>query len=160
MRGQAAVEYLMTYGWAILALVIVVGILLFSGLLSPTHLVSDECNFGNNLPCISALFNEGSNTRLAVNMFNGFAYPIRIVRISIVTTDGAGLSGIPTNIDIESGGNSSFIATLNSEQLGANDLKRFIGNITYVSCAPEIGDSCGTKEHVVTGRIVGKVIPQ
>lgn len=160
MRGQATIEYIMTYGWAILALIIVIGVLLFSGLLSPTYLVSDECAFGNNLPCDSALFNDGSDTRLALNIFNGFAYPIKIIRIQIVTSDGTGLSGLPANIELESGGNSSFIATLNSEQLGANDLKKFVGNITYVSCAPEIGDSCGTTEHVVTGRVVGKVIPQ
>ena len=46
MRGQATIEYLMTYGWAILALIIVLGVLVFSGLLSPTYLISEECNFG------------------------------------------------------------------------------------------------------------------
>ena len=160
MRGQATIEYIMTYGWALLALIIVIGVLLFSGLLSPTYLISEECNFGNNLPCNIALFNQGSDTMLAVNMFNGFAYKIKIIRMELVTTDGYGVSSIPTNRELDSGQNFSFVASVKSPQIAEGDVKRFVGNITYVSCATEIGDSCSTTEHVVTGRITGRVIPQ
>lgn len=34
-RGQAAVEFLMTYGWAILAAVIAIGVLAYFGVFSP-----------------------------------------------------------------------------------------------------------------------------
>ena len=34
-RGQAAMEFLMTYGWAILAAIIVIGVLAYFGVLSP-----------------------------------------------------------------------------------------------------------------------------
>lgn len=157
MKGQAAVEYLMTYGWAILALVIVVGVLITSGMLSPTYLISEECNFGNNFPCKLALYNDGG-TKLAMTFYNAFPYKVKISEIRI-STDGSSLTGIPENQELESGSNITFIASL-PIQVEEGDVKRFVGNITYVSCASEISDECGTSEHIVTGRITGRVIPQ
>ena len=34
-KGQAAMEFLMTYGWAILAAVVVIGVLAYFGVFSP-----------------------------------------------------------------------------------------------------------------------------
>lgn len=38
-RGQAAMEFLMTYGWAILAAIIAIGVLAYFGVFSPSRLV-------------------------------------------------------------------------------------------------------------------------
>ena len=35
-KGQAAMEFLMTYGWAILVVLVVIGALAYFGILSPT----------------------------------------------------------------------------------------------------------------------------
>ncbi len=158
MKGQAAVEYLMTYGWAILALVIVVGVIMTTGILSPTYLISEECNFGNNLPCKVAMYNEGG-TKLGVTVFNAFPYRIRITEINIRTTDGYELTGLPSNAQLESGSNTTFTADVPID-VPEGDIKRFVGNFSYVSCASEIGEDCGTTEHVVAGRITSRVIPQ
>jgi hypothetical protein len=42
MKGQAAVEFLMTYGWAILAAVIAIGVLSYFGAFSPGKYVSSR----------------------------------------------------------------------------------------------------------------------
>ncbi len=42
-RGQAAMEFLMTYGWAILAAVIVIGVLASFGVFSPSKYVPTSC---------------------------------------------------------------------------------------------------------------------
>jgi hypothetical protein len=42
-RGQAAMEFLMTYGWAILAAVIVIGVLAYFGVFSPSTYVPNVC---------------------------------------------------------------------------------------------------------------------
>ncbi len=41
-KGQAAVEFLMTYGWAILAAVIAIGVLAYFGVFSPGKYVTDS----------------------------------------------------------------------------------------------------------------------
>ncbi len=161
MKGQAAIEYLMTYGWAILALLIVSAVLLTSGILSPSYLVSEECSFGNNLPCNFAIYNPGSSTRLEMNIFNGYPYKIMIKEIHIQTTDGIqSFSGFDTNVEILSGANHVYSADLSGPEVPDGSAKRFVGNLTYVSCAPEIGPTCSTSEHVISGRVVGRIIPQ
>ena len=39
-RGQAAMEFLMTYGWAILAAIIAIGVLAYFGVFSPGKYVA------------------------------------------------------------------------------------------------------------------------
>lgn len=51
-RGQAALEYLVTYGWAILAILVVVGALSYFGLLSPTRYLPAKCDFGAQMECV------------------------------------------------------------------------------------------------------------
>lgn len=161
MKGQAAIEYLMTYGWALLALVIVVAVLLSSGLFSPDYLISEECSFGNSLPCNFALFNEGPSTKVIMEIFNGYPYEIKILEIHVQTQDGTQtFTGFPSNVQLPSGASESFEAKLSGDAIPEGNTKRFIGNITYISCAPELGPECSENEHLISGRIVGRIIPQ
>ncbi len=160
-KGQVAVEYLMTYGWAILALLIVIAAIFASGILSPTYLISEECSFGNNMPCNFALFNENGETKMLMEIFNAYPYKIKIVSIQLQTEDGSqSFSGFTGNMEVRSGGSADYSATLSPPMLQEGSIKRFRGNITYVSCAPELGPECSTAEHVLSGRVVGRIIPQ
>lgn len=159
LRGQAAIEFLMTYGWAILALLLVLAALLSSGILSPNYLVSEECTFGNTLKCDSALFNSGGSSRLTLRLFNGFPYRVRIDSLSLRAADGAEVTGFPSGIELESGQGAVFEGTVSGPAIPEGNIKRFSGNLTYVSCAPELGPDCSTVHHTLTGRVVGKVIP-
>lgn len=162
MRGQAAVEYLMTYGWAIFALIVVLFVLLTSGILSPSYLVAEECSFGTNLQCDAALFNDADSTQLRLRLFNGFPYKIKITDLNIQTEDGSQyFTGFPSDIDeLDSGENITLSATLSGLEIAEGTVKRFNGNISYVSCAHELGPDCSDTEHVVTGRVAARIIPQ
>lgn len=156
-KAQATVEFLMTYGWALLALIIALGALAASGVLSPSYLVSEECSFGSTMRCSSALYNEGANTKILLNITNGFPYEIRVSRLELASTDGANIfSGFAADQAMASGDSVVYAGTLTS-QLPKGSVKKFSGNITYVSCAPEIG-GCGTASHVITGRVTAKVL--
>ena len=50
-KGQAALEFLMTYGWAFLVIMIMVGALAYFGILDPTRFLPDRCQFGTPLLC-------------------------------------------------------------------------------------------------------------
>ncbi len=50
-RAQAAMEFLMTYGWAILVVLIVIGALAYFGVLSPSTLLPEKCTFPVSLSC-------------------------------------------------------------------------------------------------------------
>ena len=157
-RGQAALEYLTTYGWAILVLVIVFAALLASGMLSPSFLVSEDCSFGTYVTCSAVLYNQGDAPTFGMTVFNGFPYPIEIKDITIQTQDGtARVTGLGSNMPLESGANKSLTGVLGSTKLTPDAIKRLVGNITYVSCAPELG-GCVGNEHVLSGHITAKVI--
>ncbi|MFA5091717.1 MAG: hypothetical protein WC483_03955 [Candidatus Paceibacterota bacterium] len=159
-RGQAAVEYLMTYGWVVLALVIVIGVLFSTGIFSPNYMTTEECNFGNNLKCTATLFNEGGHTKIIMNVFNGFPYKVRVTEVALATQDGRQqFVGFEGGINISSGENVSFRADL-TPPLPEGSAKRFVGNLTYVSCAPELGADCSTVEHLSSGRVTSSVISE
>ncbi len=158
LRGQAAVEYLMTYGWVLLALVLVIGALFSTGIFSPGYLASEECNFGNTLKCDAILFNEAGHSKLQLNVFNGFPYKVKIKGIMVQTQDGGQqFLGFPANVNISSGSSFVFEGDL-PQEFPEGSVKRLAGNITYVSCAPELGTDCSSVEHVASGRVTSRVI--
>ncbi len=52
-KGQAAMEFLMTYGWAILVVLIAIGALAYFGVLSPEKFLPEKCviSSGSGLFC-------------------------------------------------------------------------------------------------------------
>ena len=42
-KGQAAMEFLMTYGWAILVVLVAIGALAYFGVLSPDRFLPERC---------------------------------------------------------------------------------------------------------------------
>lgn len=50
-RSQVALEFLVTYGWAILASMIAIGALTYFGITNPSRTMPDKCIFSNNFLC-------------------------------------------------------------------------------------------------------------
>jgi hypothetical protein len=50
-KSQAALEFLTTYAWAFLVILIMVGALAYFGILNPSKLLPDRCNFGSEVSC-------------------------------------------------------------------------------------------------------------
>ncbi len=164
LRGQAAVEYITTYGWAILFLVIVIGAILASGILTPSYFISEECYLGPNLPCTFQIYKNGDDTNIALGVSNGFPYKIKITQFEITaaeddqaTTNAAELS----SMDILSGESSNFTAVLGGYSSSVNAMKKLNVNINYVSCAPEVNPKCeenSALSHQISGRIIGRIL--
>ena len=67
-RAQAAIEFLATYGWAFLAILIVMGALSYFGILSSSKLLPDRCNFGAEIGCRGyAIGRNGIDLKLSNN---------------------------------------------------------------------------------------------
>jgi hypothetical protein len=50
-KAQGALEFLMTYGWAFLVILIMIGALAYFGVLNPTKFLPDRCQFGSQILC-------------------------------------------------------------------------------------------------------------
>ncbi|MCX6769721.1 MAG: hypothetical protein NT051_03505 [Candidatus Micrarchaeota archaeon] len=91
LRGQAAMEYLVTYGWALLVLVAVVGVIFATGLFSPNNFTTQECVFQPDIPCNSFILYQAQGhtdqSTLQFSITNGLGFPINITNISYIATD-------------------------------------------------------------------------
>ncbi len=51
-RAQAAMEFLMTYGWAILVVLVAIGALAYFGVLSPDKFLPERCTGTSGMDCL------------------------------------------------------------------------------------------------------------
>ena len=51
-KAQAALEFLTTYGWAFLVILIMIGTLAYFGILSPSKVLPNRCNIGSEFQCL------------------------------------------------------------------------------------------------------------
>lgn len=61
-RSQAALEFLTTYGWAFLVILIMISVLAYFGILSPSKLLPSRCNFGAEFQCADYQVSATANT--------------------------------------------------------------------------------------------------
>ena len=97
-KGQAAMEFLMTYGWAILVVVIAIGMLVYFGVLSPENLMPERCLIATTTGISCMDFNADSS---GITLLLGNTLPERI-RIDEISIDNCGLIALVTEIEGES----------------------------------------------------------
>ena len=75
-KAQAAMEFLMTYGWALLVVLVAVGALAYFGVTNPGKFAPDQCLLVPGLSCISsyATVNVGAPDPISLKIQNGFGY--------------------------------------------------------------------------------------
>jgi hypothetical protein len=163
MKGQSAVEYVTTYGWAILFLVIIIGAILASGILTPSYFISEECYLGPSLPCNFQLYKSEENTGIALGVSNGFPYKVKITKFDITSSENPEMTtnAAESSMDILSGESKNLTVEFPGYSSSANSMKKFNVNIEYVSCAPEVNPKCEENAgltHQISGRIFGRVV--
>jgi hypothetical protein len=66
-RGQAAMEFLMTYGWALLVVLIAIGALAFFGVLNPGQFLPSTCTIAPGISCDGFKVTEDSVELILTN---------------------------------------------------------------------------------------------
>ncbi len=165
-RGQAAMEYLFTYGWAILAVVSAIAVLSWMGVFSASQFVSEQCTFQPDFPCtnhILAMQEEAQTAVLKFRISNGFGSQVRYTNFN-ATIDGNLLEGamfdaqgtelLPTDI-IGQGAQTDFEISGISAQKGS--VKEILTNLEYANCQTASDETCtDASKHSITGKIVAK----
>ena len=103
-KGQSAMEYLITYGWAILIIAIALGVLFELGLFNPSSFVSTSCIFPADFSCIySSLSSSGA---LTINMQQSTSSPINITAIGCNSNDSLShMVSFPSGVYVQIGSN-------------------------------------------------------
>jgi len=79
MKAQSAMEYLMTYGWTILIVAIVLATLYALGVFSPSNYVLTYCTFPADFSCLSGYLT--ANGMLQISIEQSTSAPINITAI-------------------------------------------------------------------------------
>ena len=111
-KGQAALEFLTTYGWAFLVILVMIGALAYFGVLDPSNFVADRCVMGSPLSC------EGQNYVLwgenaSIQVRNVLNVPLVFTNFTYQTSYNDGF--------VECSNNMSWV---NSEPAGSNLISR------------------------------------
>ena len=85
-KGQAAMEFLMTYGWAILAAIVAIGVLAYFGVFSPGKLTGSSAIVNNPFYASSWLVNT-STVQLELTNNGG-----DVLIVNTLTVNGTGAS--------------------------------------------------------------------
>jgi len=80
MRAQAAMEYLMSYGWAIVIIVVALAVLVYLGVFSAGGKTPDICSFPPGIQCRT--FRLETDGSLNTTIYNGFSDKIVITNVA------------------------------------------------------------------------------
>ena len=95
-KGQAAMEFLMTYGWAILAAIVAIGVLAYFGVFSPGRYTSNLCTIAAPFSCEE--YGIGADLELVIR--NGYGDALDGVNVTIDGCEnGAGANLVMGNYD-------------------------------------------------------------
>jgi len=86
-KSQAAMEFLMTYGWAILVVLVVIGALAYFGVLNPQQFLPRKCQFAQGLVCMDHKLSSTA-TELHLLLNNGLGRDISIKLLNFTSDNG------------------------------------------------------------------------
>ncbi len=151
-KAQSAMEYLITYSWAILIIAVALGALYALGLFTPGAFVQDQCIFPANFGCLSGfLYANGS---MVINFEQSTPTGINITAVGCneegYTTN---MTAFGTPVYLPIGGNATLSAycysngSIATSQPGSLYKGYFIINYTSLDTG---------FQHVLLGQIVEK----
>ena len=80
-RSQAALEFLTTYGWAFLIILIMIGALAYFGILKPSRLLPNRCIVGAEFQCLDYQI-KATDVKLRLKNNVGEAIDVTILSIT------------------------------------------------------------------------------
>ncbi len=95
-KGQAALEFIMTYGWAILVVLVAIAALAYFGVLSPSEFLPERCLFPPGLACTE---HQVSATGMTLVLTNSLGKAITITDITDVSGSCSNSGGTLDNGD-------------------------------------------------------------
>ncbi len=149
-RGQAAIEFLTTYSWAILIILLMVGALTYFDLFSTDRFISEECSLGNQIVCVEAALFQNGDFRLRV--LNNHPVDI-IVSDVVIRRDNQDLNIDFSDQTLQRGETKALEISFNDDDFFVNNMERFDVILTFGRTG------AGNNRYNVTGRVVTRTLP-
>ncbi len=118
-KGQSAFEFLTTYGWAMMVILLMIGALSYYGILSPTKFLPSRCTFPADFICEDYILN-GEIDKASVDMRHNFGETIVLQNATCTFRDGSTANFTPPSSEWE----PKQTKTINCSNSGDNVLIR------------------------------------
>jgi len=145
IKLQAAMEYLMTYGWAILIIALALGVLYSFGILSPETLKPQICSLSPPFYCSDQYLT--TNGFLTLKIAQGSGSTVKINKIACVDKSLLNKNGLPSNP-------SYWSSNIGSVYIPSGSQQTVGGVICYSSSGNQYNGKIGS---VFSGAIIANV---
>lgn len=85
-KGQQALEFLITYGWAFLVVLIMFSALFYFGIFNFQKYLPERCDFGDELDCVDFLV-DATNGEIKFNLTNTVGVDIFVKKVDITLNE-------------------------------------------------------------------------
>ncbi|MBI2559224.1 hypothetical protein HYW20_07930 [Candidatus Woesearchaeota archaeon] len=120
-RAQAALEFLMTYGWAILVVLVAVGALAYFGVLSPDKFLPAKCTLQSGIACLD---HRATSATIQVVIQNSLGYDLSAITAK---AENCGTSSSPATLT--NGQKGTYTITCSAALTGSKYNGQF--NVSY-----------------------------
>ena len=93
-KSQAALEFIMTYGWAILVVLVAIGALAYFGVLSPDKFLPSKCTLQSGIACLA---HKATANTLVINVRNSLGYDVTVDSVEAEQCTALGSQGTLNN---------------------------------------------------------------
>lgn len=96
-RAQAALEYLTTYGWAILVITVSISALVYFGVFNPAKFVPESCNTDTNFRCVQYAISgkdESAEVSVLIQLSCEQSKPVYFDSLKCIFPDGTETEGV------------------------------------------------------------------
>lgn len=84
LKSQVALEYLVTYGWALIAILLTLGGLYYTGILDFSRYLPERCLFSTQFECVDFVMkDDGINPQIMFRLTNNLNELINVQSVSI-----------------------------------------------------------------------------
>ncbi len=130
--AQAAMEFLMTYGWVIMLVLVTIGTLNYFGVFGIQGLIPEKCEFGPGFKCVDYHVGEGEATIIVQNTLGK---EIVLTKLSISKKGESNpLCSAPLNEKVASGATATLTCT---ESFAARGKETYIPSISFTMSGEE-----------------------
>jgi hypothetical protein len=151
-RGQVALEYLTTYGFALLAMLLTIGAISYLGFFNPNVLRANECSFPSGIGCEDYQISDGSGPAVEVILSNQYGVNITVTTLTTEMELDPGQPGTYACADPLPGGiwaigtNKTFTCSFNALEYASG--QRYDATLVF-----NFTQQGGTYEHQIRGVI-------
>lgn len=101
-KGQAAMEFLMTYGWAILVVLAAIGALAYFGVLSPDRFMASKCMVTGGFSCMDFKMDDAQD-QVRFYLQNNLGVDADSVIVSLVDSNNVNCNNASDEINVSIG---------------------------------------------------------